>query len=346
MARSDDFEIVKHILKNSCNRRRQSSGQIYEYSCLGINLKSDLVISGLSEGHECSFPTYNFTWGICEGEITRIMTNDWQLTGYIKDNLNRTKAIGWKYSDEMLVTIEDKYMFLILTNSREVKYVSLHPITKGGHGTRIPFIVGLLQHIKNHIVLHGSVVSVEGTGVLLLGPSGSGKSTLQIALGNHGAKVLSDDIVCFRSIERDSSVFSGPKSIRLTEDTARYFKVLESLHVTYDELNKVIISDLDNPKLFYDTSVIVKTIYWIERDDDCYTPSITTCNWKTGLIYLLKSSYGMILDSKEDQWRLSLRVSTVSRSIGVSRLRYKSSFTSLDEVCKLILHNARNVLHI
>lgn len=43
------------------------------------------------------------------------------------------------------------------------------------------------------ICLHGTTVSIDGTGVLLRGPSGSGKSDLALRLIDGGARLVADD---------------------------------------------------------------------------------------------------------------------------------------------------------
>lgn len=44
------------------------------------------------------------------------------------------------------------------------------------------------------ITLHASCVSLDGTGILLMGPSGSGKSDLALRLIDKGARLVADDL--------------------------------------------------------------------------------------------------------------------------------------------------------
>jgi len=61
--------------------------------------------------------------------------------------------------------------------------------------------------------IHGTVVSVAGLGVLLLGPSGSGKSDLALRLIDRGAVLVADDAV---ALTRRSArlVASAPGHLR------------------------------------------------------------------------------------------------------------------------------------
>ncbi len=49
--------------------------------------------------------------------------------------------------------------------------------------------------------LHGSLVSVAGVGVLILGPSGVGKSECVIELVRRGQKLVADDVVRLRRVD-------------------------------------------------------------------------------------------------------------------------------------------------
>ena len=49
------------------------------------------------------------------------------------------------------------------------------------------------------LLLHGSAVSVGGSGLLILGPSGAGKSSLAIEMLALGAQLVSDDRVWLRA---------------------------------------------------------------------------------------------------------------------------------------------------
>ena len=65
---------------------------------------------------------------------------------------------------------------------------------------------------KNKKNVHGTAVSIDGKGLLILGQSGSGKSQLALALITHGAKLISDDQVILINTESEV-ILSAPKSI-------------------------------------------------------------------------------------------------------------------------------------
>ena len=63
--------------------------------------------------------------------------------------------------------------------------------------------------------LHGSLVEVMGTGVLILGPSGVGKSECVIELVRRGQRLVADDVVRLRAIDDGQRLLGwAPEHIR------------------------------------------------------------------------------------------------------------------------------------
>jgi len=61
-------------------------------------------------------------------------------------------------------------------------------------------------------LVHGTCVSVQGKGVLLLGPSGSGKSDLALRLIDGGAALVSDDQVEMSAVKK-TLIASAPRGL-------------------------------------------------------------------------------------------------------------------------------------
>lgn len=97
---------------------------------------------------------------------------------------------------------------------------------------------------KNKKNVHGTAVSIDGKGLLILGQSGSGKSQLALALITHGAKLISDDQVILINTESDV-ILSAPKSIS-GKIEARFIGILK-MPVLIAPLYLVI--DLDQKEL-------------------------------------------------------------------------------------------------
>ena len=97
---------------------------------------------------------------------------------------------------------------------------------------------------KNKKNVHGTAVSIDGKGLLILGQSGSGKSQLALALITHGAKLISDDQVILVNTESEI-ILSAPKSIS-GKIEARFVGILK-MPVLIAPLYLVI--DLDQKEL-------------------------------------------------------------------------------------------------
>jgi HPr kinase/phosphorylase len=97
---------------------------------------------------------------------------------------------------------------------------------------------------KNKKNVHGTAVSIDGKGLLILGQSGSGKSQLALALITHGAKLISDDQVILINTE-SKIILSAPKSIS-GKIEARFVGILK-MPVLIAPLYLVI--DLDQKEL-------------------------------------------------------------------------------------------------
>ena len=93
-------------------------------------------------------------------------------------------------------------------------------------------------------ILHGSCVSVEGRGLLILGAAGSGKSTLALGLIARGALLVADDRTEV-SVQNDRLVARCPASIRgLIE--ARGIGLLRA--PTVDQAEITLVVDLGRPE--------------------------------------------------------------------------------------------------
>ena len=97
---------------------------------------------------------------------------------------------------------------------------------------------------KNKKNVHGTAVSIDGKGLLILGQSGSGTSQLALALITHGAKLISDDQVILINTESEI-ILSAPKSIS-GKIEARFVGILK-MPVLIAPLYLVI--DLDQKEL-------------------------------------------------------------------------------------------------
>ncbi|MXZ47789.1 MAG: HPr(Ser) kinase/phosphatase [Candidatus Dadabacteria bacterium] len=72
----------------------------------------------------------------------------------------------------------------------------------------------LAEEFATRITVHGVLLDVHHTGVLILGKSGIGKSECAIDLIIQGSKLIADDVVEIRKIGSQTLVGVGPENIR------------------------------------------------------------------------------------------------------------------------------------
>lgn len=75
-------------------------------------------------------------------------------------------------------------------------------------------ITTLRRYLAPRRTVHGVLVEVHGEGVLLMGDSGIGKSETALELIKRGHKLIADDAVEIKRVNRDTLVGSAPELIR------------------------------------------------------------------------------------------------------------------------------------
>ena len=75
-------------------------------------------------------------------------------------------------------------------------------------------ITALQNHLAPRITRHGVLVEIYGEGVLLMGESGIGKSETALELIKRGHRLIADDAVEIRRINRNRLHGSAPEMIR------------------------------------------------------------------------------------------------------------------------------------
>lgn len=98
--------------------------------------------------------------------------------------------------------------------------------------------------------VHGTGVSYQGTGVLILGPAGAGKSSLALQLMALGAGLISDDLTWLEL--RDGTVFltRPPQAATLSQIEARGIGILPAKAVLGVPLHLLVdMSEVETQRL-------------------------------------------------------------------------------------------------
>ena len=114
-------------------------------------------------------------------------------------------------------------------------------------------ITSLRTHLAPRITTHGVLVEIYGEGVLLMGDSGIGKSETALELIKRGHRLIADDAVDIKRVNRDNLVGSAPELIR-------YYMELRGIGV----INVRHIYGVGAVKPEGNIDLVVKMEYWEE----------------------------------------------------------------------------------
>ncbi len=140
----------------------------------------------------------------------------------------------------------------------------------------IPYLTGyvlaVLLHQRNCLVLHASVVTINGIGVAFLGAKGYGKSTIAASLEVLGNRLISDDLLPI--IFEDDGIFTVPgyPQIKLFEDSVTAVGAVPSqLPAVHRKTAKYSFSCSE----FSGASIPLSAIYVLDLDDEISIQSIS-----------------------------------------------------------------------
>lgn len=115
-------------------------------------------------------------------------------------------------------------------------------------------ISSLHKHLAPRIRTHGVLVEVYGEGMLITGDSGIGKSEAALELVKRGHRLIADDAVEIRNVDRETLIGSAPEIIR-------YYMELRGIGV----INVREIYGIGSVKPETDINMIVNLELWDEN---------------------------------------------------------------------------------
>lgn len=150
----------------------------------------------------------------------------------------RWENFAYKPQDYVPLEVVDKPAYIKITAAEAiifVKDVGVFLVHGGQEVVVIPapgvddrlirlYIVGtvmaVLLYQRGLLVLHGSVVDINGDAVVFLGHSGAGKSSTAAALHMCGHKIIADDVAAINLDTDPATVFPGFPQIKLSSEAA------------------------------------------------------------------------------------------------------------------------------
>ncbi len=199
-----------------------------------------------------------------------------------------------------------------------------------------PVLAAILQQ-RGHLLLHASVVGLDGEAVAFVGPRGSGKSTLAAALWARGCSLVADDVAVFQDVLADGAptVLPGPSWFHLWPDTAAALgRDPRALHRICSDVEK---RSLPAGRRGPEEPMALRRIYSLCAGG---APAIELLPAQDALKHLIANSYAALFDS---QWFHVTGVSdfrqccALVERVPVYCLTHPCSFEHLQELADLVV---------
>lgn len=124
-------------------------------------------------------------------------------------------------TSEAIIAVKDLAVFVV-RGGQEIVIIPAQNQNIDARLIRL-YIVGtvmaVLLYQRGLLVLHGSVVDVNGAAIAFLGQSGAGKSSTAAAMHKYGYQLLADDVAAIK-LNSTAIVFPGFPQIKLSSEAA------------------------------------------------------------------------------------------------------------------------------
>lgn len=193
---------------------------------------------------------------------------------------------------------------------------------------------------RGSLVLHGSAVDIDGSGVAFLGATGHGKSTLAASFAQSGHPCLSDDGLLLAADGETYRIVPGHASIRLWKDSHR--AVLadgapKAPLLEYTTKERFLASDT---LAFCDAPRTLARIYLLSGESAA-EPLIDDVEPAGSLIGLISNSFVLETEEREALATHFEAMSELVERVPCHRLRYPRRYAYLPRVRRAIVAHAR-----
>jgi hypothetical protein len=201
---------------------------LYSYYAYGLGIHSD-------------FEIHEFIGKETPADVSIVLDRDRLLADHLPPEvINKPWALQVERK-KGLVYVKDVGLFTLEGG----KQIIITPTSKALEAMIRFYLVGtvmaILLYQRQFLVLHGSVIEVDGQAVIFLGNSGDGKSSVAAALHAHGYHLINDDVAPV-SLEQEKAILQpGFPQIKMSRETAKVlnydFESLPLLHSAEEKRN-------------------------------------------------------------------------------------------------------------
>ncbi len=194
-------------------------------------------------------------------------------------------------------------------------------------------VLPLLLYQQGALVLHATTLAMHDEAIALIGMPGEGKSTLALALCNHGAAVIAEDVTIFRHDAKGVYMaFPGESHLLLSPDAVHACgHTSEHLPYAFEGSNRLV---MNVPSISPFTQLPLARIYRLEEGRSVELALLSPREALAALIG--NPPWYWLLQILEPTTHRALR-STVAANIPIYSLRRPRNLDLLDDVAEIVM---------
>ena len=180
---------------------------MFSYYAYGLGIRSEIEIPEFIETST-------------KKDVTITINKDSSLIDYLPPEAIEQSWALHLNRDRATVYVKETGVFLI-NNGQKIVFI---PALEASEQVTRFYVVGtvmaILLYQRQFLVLHGSVIDIDGEAVIFLGNSGDGKSSTAAALHAAGYKLVNDDVAPITLGDRPAFLQPGFPQIKMSPETA------------------------------------------------------------------------------------------------------------------------------
>ncbi|NET61103.1 MAG: serine kinase [Symploca sp. SIO2E6] len=300
---------------------------MFSYFAYGLGIHSELPIPEFIPAPvECDVTLY------IEKDST---PSDYLLEDEIEEpwsfDLTREEAFFYVKDIGVFIVEEGKNIIVVPAPDVSEQLLRLHIVGN---------IMSLVLYLRGLLVLHASVVNINGGAVAFLGESGQGKSSTAAAFHKHGYRIITDDVAPVTLDQKPITITPGFPQIKLGRETAAIlgcdFDSLHILHPSYPKRGYRLGQD------FPQTPLPIRGIYVLTYDDEFGVEPLTP---QEAVIELSRYAHPETLFYSRDPAHF-LQCTALAKECTLYRLKRPRNLNLLPELVKQVEQHLSNNLQL
>ncbi len=180
---------------------------MFSYYAYGVGIYSEIEIP-------------EFVSTPSEPDVTVTIDRQASLTDYLSEEVLENAWAMHLNREKALVYVKDMGVFTIDDGKKIVWTPAAEADPQVARFYLVGTVMAILLYQRKFLVLHGSVIEINGEAVIFLGNSGDGKSSTAAALHAAGYRLINDDVAPVTVGNGAASLQPGFPQIKMSPETA------------------------------------------------------------------------------------------------------------------------------